>query len=128
MRKRKSSRNLYERGGVWWARAKIGGRDIRRSLFTSDREGATARRFEDTRTRAAARAAHEGFKPFNLHHLRHEYAIRYLEDGGSIYDLQKELGHSSVKTTEIYLAFLSEDQAEAAKGRKSGHADSGKAG
>ena len=43
MRKRKSSRNLYERGGVWWARAKIGGRDIRRSLFTSDREIAKRR-------------------------------------------------------------------------------------
>lgn len=63
-----------------------------------------------------------------LHHLRHEYAIRFLEAGGSIYDLQRELGHTSVKTTEGYLAFLSEEQAAAAKRRKSGHADSQDAG
>jgi integrase len=33
-------------------------------------------------------------------------AVDYLRDGGSIYDLQQILGHASIKTTEIYLAFL----------------------
>jgi len=43
---------------------------------------------------------------FSLHHLRHRFAVRYLKEGGSIYDLQIILGHDSVKTTEIYLDFL----------------------
>lgn len=43
---------------------------------------------------------------FSLHHLRHRFAVRYLKNGGSIYDLQGILGHGSVKTTEIYLDFL----------------------
>jgi len=43
---------------------------------------------------------------FSLHHLRHRFAVRYLKEGGSIYDLQQILGHESVKTTEVYLAFL----------------------
>jgi integrase/recombinase XerD len=32
-----------------------------------------------------------------------------------IYTLSKHLGHTSVKTTEIYLAFLTPDEAERAK-------------
>jgi integrase/recombinase XerD len=33
----------------------------------------------------------------------------------SIYDLSKHLGHTSVKTTEIYLDFLTPAEAEQAK-------------
>jgi integrase/recombinase XerD len=40
---------------------------------------------------------------------------RLSQGGGSIYDLQQHLGHSSVKTTEIYLAFLTPDEARRAK-------------
>lgn len=43
---------------------------------------------------------------FTVHHLRHRFAVDYLRKGGSIYDLQAVLGHGSVKTTEIYLAYL----------------------
>jgi len=84
-----------------------------------------SRTFEDIRQRAAERAAREGweFRPFRLHDLRHEFAIRYLEaavrgDGkaGSIYTLQRALGHTSVKTTEIYLDFLTDEEAAVAKG------------
>lgn len=64
----------------------------------------------------AARKAGLKFRDFRLHDLRHEYAIRYLEDGGSIYRLQQHLGHSSVKTTEGYCAFITPEQAELAKG------------
>lgn len=64
----------------------------------------------------AARKAGAKFKDFRLHDLRHEYAIRWLEDGGSIYRLQQHLGHSSVKTTEGYCAFITPEQAERAKG------------
>jgi integrase/recombinase XerD len=46
-----------------------------------------------------------------LHDLRHEYAIRYLESGGSLYTLQKLLGHGSIKQTERYLAYITPEQA-----------------
>lgn len=44
---------------------------------------------------------------FRCHDLRHTYAIRALQQGASIYDVSQQLGHSSVKTTEIYAAWLS---------------------
>ena len=50
-----------------------------------------------------------------FHDLRHEYAIRYLENGGSIYDLQKLLGHSTIGQTEHYLRYLTPSQAAAVK-------------
>ncbi len=40
------------------------------------------------------------------HDLRHTFAIRSLQQGRDIYDLSRHLGHSSVKTTEVYLAWL----------------------
>lgn len=43
---------------------------------------------------------------FRLHDLRHLFAVNYLRDGGSIYDLQLVLGHSSVKVTEMYLDYV----------------------
>lgn len=62
--------------------------------------------------RAQMMAQREGRKltRMRFHDLRHEYAIRYLENGGSIYTLQKLLGHSSIRQTEWYLAYLSPDQ------------------
>ena len=49
----------------------------------------------------------KGQKPleFRCHDLRHKFAIDWLKAGGGIYDLSRHLGHSSVKTTEIYLAY-----------------------
>lgn len=57
------------------------------------------------------------FTPYRLHDLRHEFAIRWLEEGGGIYPLSRHMGHSSVKTTEIYLeaAEMTDAQQEAAK-------------
>ncbi|CAB4137221.1 XerC Integrase [uncultured Caudovirales phage] len=52
---------------------------------------------------------------FNIHALRHLYAIRVLEKGESLYWLQKQLGHGSIKQTEAYLAFLSPTEQEGAK-------------
>jgi integrase/recombinase XerD len=73
-----------------------------------------ASRFGDIRRRVARKAAH-GFRGFRFHDLRHLYAVEYLKAGrGSLYDLQKLLGHASVKTTEIYLAFLTPEQAKLA--------------
>ena len=68
--------------------------------------------------RAAQKAAQEGdeFHPFSHHDFRHLFAVEYLrERRGSIYDLQAELGHSTIAVTERYLAFLTPEQAKAAK-------------
>ncbi len=67
--------------------------------------------------RADARAKREKrpFKPFRFHDLRHWYAVDYLRRGGNIYDLAAILGHSSVKTTEIYLAHLGTGEQRRAK-------------
>lgn len=46
-----------------------------------------------------------------FHDLRHRHAVDFLKAGGGIYDLSHRLGHTSVKTTEIYLAHLTPDEA-----------------
>lgn len=76
-----------------------------------------ASRFGDIRRRVAQKAAQagSGFSGFRFHDLRHLYAVEYLKARkGSLYDLQQLLGHASVKTTEIYLAFLTPEQKKAA--------------
>ncbi|HVY04254.1 MAG TPA: tyrosine-type recombinase/integrase, partial [Caulobacterales bacterium] len=42
------------------------------------------------------------FRRFNIHGLRHEFAIRWLENSGRLYALQRHLGHSSIRQTEEY--------------------------
>jgi integrase len=56
---------------------------------------------------AAEKKAKRPFRRFRVHDLRHGFAIRWLKNGGGIYELSKHLGHSSVKTTEGYLGYLS---------------------
>ncbi len=55
------------------------------------------------------------FRAFRFHDLRHAFAVDYLKAGKSIYDLQQHLGHASIKTTEIYLAYLTPEEARTAK-------------
>jgi len=43
-----------------------------------------------------------GTKAIRFHDLRHTFASHYMMNGGNIYDLQKILGHSDVKTTMRY--------------------------
>lgn len=67
--------------------------------------------------KAAKAAGHDepDFRRFRFHDLRHRYAVDYLKAKGSIYDLQQQLGHSSVQTTEIYLKFLTPEEQRTAK-------------
>lgn len=68
--------------------------------------------------RAAQKAAQKSGRPFRgfrFHDMRHLYAVEYLRDGGDIYTLKEHLRHSSVKTTEVYLEFLTPEEAEIAK-------------
>lgn len=57
---------------------------------------------------------------FRFHDLRHWYAVDYLRRGGSIYTLQQILGHKSIKSTEVYLDYLSPAETERAKGSRIG--------
>ena len=56
--------------------------------------------------RAVKRA---GIQRISFHDLRHNFAIGFLEssqNANAIYDLKKILGHSSLNTTQRYLAYL----------------------
>jgi integrase/recombinase XerD len=59
------------------------------------------------------------FRPMRFHDLRHRHAVDWLKELKSIYDLQKRLGHTSIKTTEIYLEFLTPEEARIVKGETS---------
>ena len=61
----------------------------------------------------AAGHAEPHFRPFRFHDLRHRHAVDWLKAGRSIYDLRDRLGHTSVKTTEIYLNFLTPEEKRA---------------
>jgi len=63
-----------------------------------------------------AEKAGQSFRRFRFHDLRHLFAVEYLRgERASIYRLSKTLGHTSVKTTEIYLEFLTPEEAERVK-------------
>jgi integrase/recombinase XerD len=67
------------------------------------------------RVEAWAKANGVEFRRFCFHHLRHRHAVDWLKAGGDIYTLQGRLGHTSIKTTEMYLAYLTPDEIQIAK-------------
>nr|WP_291642176.1 site-specific integrase [Bosea sp. (in: a-proteobacteria)] len=76
--------------------------------------------------REAAQKDGTEFTGFRFHDMRHWYAVEYLRQPGSdIYTLQAHLRHTSVKTTEMYLEFLTPEQAVAVKKRRIGALDAG---
>lgn len=82
-------------------------------------------RHHDNCQRVARKAAQDSkagtpwdftFRAFTFHAMRHLYAINALKGGASIYWLQKQLGHSTIKVTEEYLEFLTPEEADRAMG------------
>jgi site-specific recombinase XerD len=57
-----------------------------------------------------------GIKQASIHTLRHTFASHLIMSGADLYTVQKLLGHSSIKTTEIY-AHLAPDFLRAALDR-----------
>lgn len=67
------------------------------------------------RAETKARRGNRDFRRFRFHDLRHWFAVDYLRAAGSIYDLQQILGHESIKTTEVYLRYLTPAEQQVAK-------------
>ena len=55
--------------------------------------------------KAAGLDGREGLTP---HSLRHSFATHFLQNGGAVTDLQQQLGHAELATTQIYAHGLSE--------------------
>ncbi|MCE9636552.1 MAG: tyrosine-type recombinase/integrase [Planctomycetes bacterium] len=54
--------------------------------------------------KAAGLAEREGL---TFHSLRHSFATHFLQGGGAVTDLQQQLGHAELATTQIYASALS---------------------
>jgi integrase len=54
--------------------------------------------------KAAGLPQREGLTP---HALRHSFATHFLQGGGAVTDLQQQLGHAELATTQIYASALS---------------------
>jgi len=85
---------------------------------TRNRTPVTVRNFQRDLKLIGQKTGMTGVR-FSPHTLRHSFACEYLRNGGNLYYLSRLLGHSSVKTTEIYLQSVNVDQLAAVHDRLS---------
>lgn len=84
------------------------------SLYT--RSVAAAEAEEIAKAAKRGKKIEPTFRRFRFHDLRHRFAVDYLRSArGGLYDLQQEMGHTSIKVTELYLSFLTADEKARAK-------------
>lgn len=83
---------------------------------TRNGTGVTVRNFERDLKLVGKQIAITGVR-FSPHTLRHTFAVQYLRNGGNLYYLSRLLGHSSVKTTEVYLHSVGVDELSAVHNR-----------
>ncbi|HEV7285229.1 MAG TPA: site-specific integrase [Kaistia sp.] len=94
------------------------GKPISQAAFIFSRARRAAKAARETAQKAQQKSGQQvdpGFRGFRFHDMRHLYAVEFLRAGGDIYTLKEHLRHSSVKTTEMYLEFLTPEEAENAK-------------
>lgn len=90
-----------------------------RLLFgTRNGTSVTVRNFERDLKAIGKQVSITGVR-FSPHTLRHSFAVSYLRNGGNLYYLSRLLGHSSVKTTEVYLHSVNVDELAAVHDRLS---------
>jgi integrase/recombinase XerD len=85
---------------------------------TRNRTPVTVRNFQRDLKLIGGKTGMTGVR-FSPHTLRHSFACEYLRNGGNLYYLSRLLGHSSVKTTEIYLQSVKIDELSAVHDRLS---------
>lgn len=85
----------------------------RESLVFGTRQGAPVLRMSALRG-VKALCKRVGFDPpaRTLHAFRHTFAVNYLRRGGSVFHLQKVLGHSSLEMTRRYANLVTADLQE----------------
>lgn len=117
-----------ETKALFWHRAEAGPRS-RLGQRKADRYRQASSNFGRIVEAVAEQAQKQDqdFRPFPFHDLRHLHAVNWLKSGRSIYVLQQRLGHTSIKTTEMYLAYLTPEEVQTvtlgrtAAGSKSGN-------
>ncbi len=62
------------------------------------------RRSWELALKAAGLGGRKGLTP---HSLRHSFATHFLQNGGAVTDLQQQLGHAELATTQVYASALS---------------------
>jgi len=88
-----------------WFPANDGFMAVLNAIPESERAGFVFKRWRnpDTITRVVKKILREaGLGDFHLHHLRHSFAVLFIEAGGGLRVLQDLLGHKQYRTTEIY--------------------------